>query len=182
MKRIAALAFLGLAAIPSLCLAGGSAVACPGAHFVRVGGTEMRSAVISFRNMDLENAATIERITVRNVSGQVVHDSGPATGTPHPPNNSFPGGLDITVVPPGGGYFLATSDIWGFDSIPGVGGNSQGFILSIAVESSKEGRPDLLKVGTRLRSRDRFVTPTGFAEGAERSSNTGTCAEVKPTH
>lgn len=177
MKRFAALAFISLAAVPSYSLAGAQAVNCPGTHFVRDGGNEMRSTVISFRNMDLENAATIERLTVRNAFGEIVHDSGPATVAPHPFNNSFPGGLDITVVPPGGNYFLATSDIWGLNSVPGSGGNSQGFTMSITVESSKEGKADLLRVGTRLRSRTRLLTP--LSEGAERSSNTGTCVEIK---
>lgn len=181
MKRFAALAFLSLAAVPSYALAGVQAVSCPGTHFVRVGGTEMRSTVIGLRNTDLENAATIERLTIRNAFGQIVHDSGPATSTPHPFNNAFPGGLNITVVPPGATYFLATSDIWGLNGIPGSGGNSQGFTLSITVESSKDGKADLLRVGTRLRSRERIETAAGVFEGAERSSNTGTCAEVKPT-
>ena len=178
MRRFATLAFISLAVAPSYSLAGVEAVACPGAHFVRDGGREMRSTVIAFRNADLENAATIERITIRNVFGHIVHDSGPATGRPHPLNNSFPGGLDITLVPAGGNYFLATGDIWGLNSIPDADG-SQGFVLSIVVQFSKEGKPDLLKVGTRLRSRERFDAP--LREGAERSSNTGTCADVKPT-
>ena len=177
MKRFAALAFVSLAAVPSYSLAGVQAVSCPGTHFVRDGGREMRSTVIGLRNTDLENPATIERLTIRNAFGQIVHDSGPATVTPHPINFSFPDGLDITVVPPGASYFLATSNIWGLNSIPG--GDAQGFTMSITVESSKEGKPDLLKVGTRLRSRERFDAP--LREGAERSSNTGTCAEVKPT-
>ena len=97
----------------------------------------------------------------------------------HPFNSSFPGGLDIAVVLPGGGYFLGTSDIWGLDNNPGGDSNSQGFVLSITVESSKGAKADLLEVGTGLRSRERVATRTRVSEGAERFSNTDVCIGVK---
>lgn len=182
MKRIAAVAFAALAAVPLSAFARNEALTCAGVHFVRAGGTEMRSTVVGFRNADLENAATIQRLTIRNFFGQVVHDSGPATGTPLPLNGAFPGGFDVTVVPPGASYFLATSDIWGLNPIPGTGGNNQGFNLAITVEFSKAGKGELLMVGTRPRSRERFVSPEGVAsEGRELATNTGNCVGVRPT-
>lgn len=180
MKRIVASALFSLAVVPAYSFAKVEAVNCPGTHFVRAGGTEIRSTVISFRNTDLANPATVERITIRNAFGQVIHDSGPATSTPHPFNNAYTGdGRDITLVPPGATYFLVTSDIWGLNNIfPGTA--NQGFTLQITVQTSKQGKADLLVVGTRQRGRERVPTPTDFAEGMEHSSHAGTCIAVRP--
>lgn len=178
MKHIAAVAFASLAVLPLSSLAGVSTTQCPFSHFQRLGGTEIRTSTLGFRNADLENPATIERITIRNAFGQIVHDSGPATGTPHPPSGAF-GGLDVTVVPPGANLFLVSNDLWGLENVPGAAGPSQGFSMSVWVQVRKEGKPDLLVVGSRQRSRDRIIGPTGIpAEGAERSTNIVHCARV----
>lgn len=190
MKRIAALAFVSLAVIPLHSLARVEAITCPVSHFLRGGGTEIRTTAISLRNADLENAARVERLTIRNVFGAIIHDSGPAIGVPLPRNRSFasessPDGLDVTDVPPGASYFLTTTDIWGLASVPT--GNSSGFTMSATVQFSKEGKSDLFVVGVRQRSRDLFQTiplpPEApvFFEGAERSSNIAHCISVRPT-
>lgn len=181
MKRIAAIACISIAALPLTSFAGAEGVVCPFSHFVRAGGTEMRTSTLGFRNTDLVNPATIERITIRNTFGQIVHDSGPAIGVPHPVSAVL-GGLDITTVQPGAAPFLLSNDFWGLDNVPGPTGPNQGFNMSVTVEISKKGKAELLVVGSRQRSRDRFVDPDNNAvfEGAERSSNSVACVSVKP--
>lgn len=184
MKCLPAVALLMFTSLPLHGLADSvQAVTCSGAHFVRAGGTELRSTGIVFRNADVANAVTIERLTIRSAYGQVIHDSGPAIGVPHPVNPDFSvdlaGGLDITVVPPGANYFLGTTHIWGVNNIPG--GLSQGFLLAVTVEASKAGRPELFAVETRVRSRELVAGPAGLVERAERSSDSGSCTSVKPT-
>lgn len=182
MKRIAAVSFAALALLPLPALAGTEALTCNASHFVAAGGAEMRTTVIGFRNADLENPATIERLAIRNAHGTIVHDSGPATGTPHPLSRAFPGGLDFTTVPPGATYFLTTNDLWGLFDVPGSAGPSQGFSMSVTVQYSKGGKADLLVVGTRLRGRDRVVSPEGFvSERQEHSSTPGSCVGVPST-
>lgn len=182
MKGIAALSFSALALLPLSSLARNEALTCSASHFVAAGGAEMRSTVVGFRNADLANPATIERLTIRNAHGQIVHDSGPATGTPHPLSLSFPGGLDITTVPPGATYFITTRDLWGLFEVPGSAGPSQGFSMSVTVEYSKPGKAELLSVSTRVRGRERLTSPEGLvSERMEHSSTPGTCVGVKPT-
>lgn len=169
----------GILLAPGLALAGSKnqTFLCGAAHHLRVGGTEIRSTAINFRNIDLENPAVIERITIRNTHGAIVHDSGPAAGVPHPLNTDYAAPLDITVVPPGGSYYLRTGHIWGNNALPITAGSGEaGQSMSAVVEVSKEGKKKLFSVGTRARARDRVVSPTGVAsEGAERSSNSGDC-------
>lgn len=154
-------------------------LACNVSHFVRAGGTEMRSASIVVRNYDLANAATVERITIRNVFGAVVHDSGPAAGVPIPLNTDFAVPLDITTVPPGASYYLRTNHLWGNNSLPAAdGGNEAGQAMSAVVQVSKEGKEDLLVVSTRPRSRERISTPIGANEGAERSGDSAVCTTL----
>ena len=154
-------------------------LACNVVHFVRAGGTEMRSAAILVRNYDLSNSATIERITIRNVSGAVVHDSGPAAGVLIPLNTDFAVPLDITIVPPGASYYLRTNHIWGNNSLPAAdGGNEAGQAMSAVVQVSKEDKEDLLVVRTRPRSRERSLVAPAFPEGAERSSDSGPCTKL----
>jgi hypothetical protein len=38
---------------------------------------------LSVRNVHPTASATVERITIRNVFGDLVHDSGPEIGVPH---------------------------------------------------------------------------------------------------
>lgn len=179
MKAIAALSFSALALLPWTAFAKVEAVTCGIVHFVAAGGAEMRSGVIGFRNADLENPATIERLTIRNAYGQVVHDSGPATGTPHPLSRALLGVLDFTTVPPGASYFLTTQDLWGSFDVPGSPAPSQGFSMSVTIEYAKEGKPGLLIVGTRVRGRERFVSPEGFvSERMEHSGYSPPCVSV----
>jgi hypothetical protein len=177
MKRIVASALFSLAVVPAYSFAVVQAVNCPGSHFVAAGGSEMRTTVIGFRNADLANSARVMRITIRNAFGQVVHDSGPGTGTPHPFNNAYSGpGQDVTTVPPGASYFLATNDIWGLFDVPGTAGPGQGFSMQITVVTAKEGNADLLVVGTRTRGQERIATSTGgFTRGVEHSSTQRAC-------
>lgn len=181
MNTIAAVSFAALALAPLAAFAKTEAVTCSASHFVSAGGAEMQSTVIGFRNADLENPATIERLTIRNAHGTIIHDSGPATGTPHPVNNAFPGGLNITTVPPGATYFLITRDIWGLFDVPGSAGPSQGFSMSVTIEWSKAGKAELLSVGTRTRGRERLVSPDGFvSERMEHTSTVRPCVGVRP--
>jgi hypothetical protein len=172
---------LSLALAPAAVLAAPKTqtLSCNVAHFVRAGGTEMRSASIAVRNNDLSNPATIERITIRNVFGAVVHDSGPAAGVLIPLNTDFAVPLDITTVPSGASYYLRTNHIWGNNSLPAAdGGNEAGQAMTAVVQVSKEGKEDLLVVRTRPRSRERIITPAGASEGAERSSDSGACTKL----
>jgi hypothetical protein len=179
MKRVAALCFSSLALLPAYSFAGGGTLVCSAVHFVRAeGGTELRTTVISLRNLDLVNSTTVERITIRNAYGDVVHDSGPATGQPHPSNTDFTPPLDITLVPAGANYYLATNHIWGINDIPPQTGQTPveaaqgGQNMSATVQFSKEGKPALFVIGGSTRSRDRF------APRAERSRGSIQCTEV----
>ena len=178
MKHFGAVAFASLAVLPLSSLAGVNTTHCPFSHFQRVGGTEIRTSTLGFRNADLANAATIERITMRNAFGQIVQDSSPATGTPHPPSGPF-GGVDVTVIPPGANLFLVSNDLWGLENVPGAAGPAQGFSMSVRVQVRKEGKADLLVVSSRQRTRDRVIGPSGIpSEGAERATNIVHCAPV----
>ncbi|MDH4323372.1 MAG: hypothetical protein OEW90_04455 [Betaproteobacteria bacterium] len=169
-----ALAFL---AFPTW--AGADTARCGISHHVRVGGTEMRASAISFRNGDPVNAATIERITIYDFHGRVVHDS---VANAHPINTDLPGGVNITVVPPHANYYLRTNHFWGNNPIPdlgdGIDGNSRGFSMTAVVEYSKPGNPKLFEVSRSVRARDRFFDPnTGQAsEGAERAYDLHSCS------
>jgi hypothetical protein len=155
---------------------------CTISHFVRNAGTNLRSAVLVFNNGDLENSVTIDRLTIRTFFGTVVHDSGPAVGILHPTNTDFPvaapNGVDITVVPPGGNFYLRTNHIWGNSGLPT--GNEQGQSMSAVVEFSKEGNPDLFVVEAFLRGRQRLQDASGTSiEGNELSVDGSHCFRVK---
>lgn len=171
MKRVAALCFSSLALLPAYSFAGGGTIVCSAVHFLRAGGTELRSTAISLGNLDLVNPTTVERITIRNAFGDVVHDSGPATenNNPHPLNTDFSGGLNITVVPPGASYYIATTHIWGFVGIPDM--PEAGQSMSARVQFSKEGKAALFVVGGNNRTRQ-------APNGAERARDSIQCTEV----
>lgn len=178
-QRVAALCFSSLALLPAYSFAGGGMIVCSATHFVRAeGGTELRTTKISLRNLDLVYPTTVERITIRNAYGDVVHDSGPATGQAHPLNADFTPALDITVVPAGANYYLATNHIWGSNDIPPQSGQTPleaaqgGQNMSATVQFLKEGNAALFVIGGSTRSRDRF-TPR-----AERSEGSIQCTEV----
>src|SRR5262245_48810270 len=88
-------------------------VACSAGHYIRSdneGGQEIALTSIAVRNFNPAEPVTIQRLTIRDAFGNVVHDSGPATGVPLPLTHAFIPPLDITVVPPGASYFVQTSD------------------------------------------------------------------------
>lgn len=155
-------------------------VRCDIAHHVRAGGTEIRSAALIFSNGDLTNPLTIERITIRDAFGEVVHDSGPEIDVAHPLNTDFTPPLDVTVVPPGATFYLKTTTLWGNNPVPVVNGNERGQSMSVTVTASKEGDPKLYRTHVRPRSRERLPNPDGsFREGRELSSNDGVCFAVR---
>jgi len=130
----------------------------------------LRSTSISLRNLDLVNPTMVERITIRNAFGDVVHDSGPATeNNPHPLNTDFTPNLDITVVPPGASYYIATTHIWGLGGIPDVPETGQS--MSATVQFSKEGKAALFVVGGENRTRQ-------APNAAERARNSTQCTAV----
>jgi hypothetical protein len=157
-------------------------VRCGAFHFVRTSptGNELGTTSISLRNAGT-TSVTIERFTVRNFFGDVVHDSGPAIGVPHPLNFDIVPAQDITTVPPGASYYLGTNHIWGNDSVAGPAGNQQGFSMSVDVQYSGGPKTDL-RVGSSLRVRERiFVgSPSGPVptQGIEHSRSTAACGEL----
>lgn len=176
MKALTTLCLASLMLPPAGAFAAEGTVVCGAVHFIRAQGTELRNTVISLRNLDLVNPATVQRITIRNAFGDVVHDSGPATGDPHPLNTDFSGGLDITHVPPGASYYLATSHVWPGGEIPPRDGmvlSETGQNMAATVQFSKDGKRDLFHVTAVSRTRERFGT------GAERARDGSACSEVK---
>jgi len=185
---------IALLSIPTATWAGTVKMRCPINHFKRAGGAEMRSAAIGFNNGDPVNAVTIERLTIYDFFGIVVHDS--VAGS-HPLNTDFSPPVDITTVPPNANYYIRTSHIrttngtlWDNDSIPdlgdGIDGNQRGQFMSVVVEFSKRGNRRLFVVTTRPRSRQREPNPNPnpppgfeFLERDERSSNSFPCFRVR---
>jgi hypothetical protein len=101
-------------------------------------------------------------------------------------NTDFGQMQDITVVPPGAAFYIRTNHIWGDNPIPplapgDLSNNFRGSSMSVTVKASKEGKKDLFVVHVRPRTRERIAVPppgSGFAEGKETSSNSGTCFKV----
>ena len=171
MKRPIALCLASLVFISTYAFAGGGSIVCGAVHFIRAAGTEARSTVISLRNMDLINIAIVERITVRDTFGDVVHDSGPATSQPHPLNTDYTPPLDVTSVSPGSSYYIATSHIWPSGALPT--NPEAGQNMAVTVQFSKEGNPALFTVEANSRTRETA------APRAERARDTSKCNEVK---
>jgi len=145
---------------------------------VRNAGAELHSAAISVRNPDTAHAASIERLTIRNGYGDIVHDSGPAAGVAHPLNTDFTPPLDITVVPPGASYYLQTRHIWGLDGLPpSAGGAQAGFLMSATLEIAKANRKVPVFVGRRDTVRERPASAPPV-EGPERSSSAIACVRL----
>jgi hypothetical protein len=182
MKPLQGLIAAGALLVPLIGLArgdGNETTRCSAAHFVRfvpsINVNELRQAVIHFSNGDLENPVVIERLTVRNAAGAVIHDSGPKIGVPHPLNTAFAPPLDITTVPPGATNSLGTFHLFGNGDVPG--GFAAGAALAITVEVSKPGKRRLFVVHTRESVRERILTPI-LTLGAERSANAAHCFRV----
>ena len=172
MKSTVALCFCTLMLVSAHGLAAGGTVVCGGVHFIRAAGTEARSTVISLRNLNLLTPAVVERITVRNAHGQVIHDSGPAAGTLHPANTDFSPALDITDVPPGASYYLATSHIWPSGELPAPDAEL-GQNLAVTVQFSTVDNPALFVVEANSRTRETA------APRAERARDSNQCTRLK---
>lgn len=190
MRRVMTLLLAGLLFVSTAAWADeeihGRRVRCGISHFVRNNGTEIRSAVVIFNNGDVVNPAAIERITIFDFFGNVVHDSGPAIGVAHPLNTDFTPPVDITVVPPGAAFYLNTPQFvtggiaWDANPIPLPNGNDRGQAMGVVVQFSKEGNPKLFQVHGRARSRQRVQTSPGFfTQGTELSSNLLFCFRVE---
>jgi hypothetical protein len=110
--------------------------------------------------------------------GNILHDSGPKIGIPHPLSVGPIPPLDITNVPPGGTFGLSTFDIWGGNNATGLGAGLRS--ISLTAEVSKAGDPKLLTVHARQIARQRLgVNPDGAVVlGEERSNNDSTCFPV----
>ena|GEM_PF-4856295 len=174
--KLKVMLMLALLSIPTATWAGTVRMRCQIAHFKRSQQTEMRSASIRFNNGDPVNAATIERLTIYDFFGIVVHDS---VAGDHPLNTDFTPFVDITTVPPNANYYIRTNHIWGNNSIPdlldGIDGNQRGQFMSVVVKFSKRGNRRLFVLSTRARSRQL----DNSSERAERSSNSGACFRVR---
>jgi hypothetical protein len=171
---------------------GTGVIRCGWGHFVRNGridslpnAQELRLSAIFFDNGDPENSATIQRITIRDFFGNVVHDSGPDIGVPHPLNTDFSPPVDITVVPPLAAHYLVSTHIWGNNNVPDLASTNpsgrEGFSLSITVHVTKPGRSALFAVRGRVLTRQRLPAAAGgFFLGAETASNILGCFQISP--
>jgi len=74
----------------------------------------------------------------------------------HRLNTDLTPAVDITTVPPNAAYYLRTNHVWGNNSIldllDGINGNQRRQAMSVVVEYSKRGNPDLFVVSTRRAS------------------------------
>jgi len=174
VAAVFALVTLLSVAQPALADVPNARVVCGAFHFIRPG-LEIGTTSINFRNADLENEATIERLTIRDSAGDVVWDSGPATGVPHPLNTDYVPPRNFTTIPPGASYYIATNHMWDNNVLPA--GNQEGQSLTAVVEYSKRGDPDLLFVGGSLCVRQ--LTTAGTPSGIEHSRVSATCARVR---
>lgn len=174
MKRTLVVLLAGLLIVPSTAEAITFKIFCGGGHFVRAEGAESVTTVYSIRNGNLDETVVIRRLTIRNLFGTVVWDSGPETSNDHPLNTDLDPDLDITTVPPGASYPINTNHIpgWGVNNIPD-GPVGHGNAITTLIELSTEGKPNLVLVGGSLRTRARFV-PT-----VEHSRSPVGCIEVK---
>ena len=156
-------------------------VICGGVHTPKPQSSEMFDTAVSIRNENLQKPADVRitRVTIRDFFGNVVSDFGEAA-TPAssiPTNKDIPPSFDfdITTVPPGANYYLTTTNIYGnfFLPSPPGGGNN----ISIALELSTSGDPDLVIVGGSLRVRELLFL--GGTQGTEHSRTGVTCQRVK---
>jgi hypothetical protein len=168
-----------LAAVVPAQAGGDGRVICGGVHTPRPSAAEMYDSTISVRNANLERPADVRitRLTIRDFFGNVVDDFGEAAtpARPLPTNKTIPPSFnfDVTTVPPGANYYLATSDIYGnnfMPSAPGAGNN-----ISIAIDFTTSGDPDLVFVGGSLRVRELV----GGVQGPEHSRAGNTCWRLK---
>jgi hypothetical protein len=154
-------------------------------HFVRNQNTEMITSAVVIRNLDAMFPATVMQITLRDIDGKIVHDSGPAVGIPHPRSfdfpNAHPNGRDMTAVPPLGTSFLRSSQIWGTGPLPlEVGGPEMGQLLTAWIVVSKQGPRNALAVTASERVRSLAATPGGLRETDTRDNRATECQAVVP--
>lgn len=177
------LLLLLLLIFPELALANDDNIArftCGGVHFVRTdgtGGLEIAMTTLTVRNLDTANSVTWRRLTIRNLFGAIIHDSGPVVGTPLPLNTDLPGGLDVTFVPPGAAFYLSTNHIFGNASVPGPAG--QGNNLTTLIElSTTHGK--LVEVVQTIRERQLF-SPLGAPpfQGPTRTRDGRLCSRAQ---
>ena len=176
---LAALATISL--LPAVGQAATLTVHCGMAHYVRNGGTELASTTIAVRNSDPTYAATITSLAIRDGQGRVLLEFGPATA-PLPLNTdlplTYPGGRDITQVPPGGSVYLRSNHIWGHNGLPsGDAGNEVGQLMTATLVISKEGPRSHITVSTTPRIRERVFNPVSgtYREGETHSSGNTVC-------
>jgi len=159
MRRIVMFLLGGLLLVPTAAWAQvkTTKVNCKGTHGTPNQGAQIRFTAFQFINFDLENPATIERITFRNFDGEIIYDQGP--------NVDFPVGaptldaLNVTPVPPGGARAMGTIRVFGFAPIPGPT-----FVLA-EVEWSKEGEENFFVVFSAQVTAERIDTGGGFRVG-----------------
>ena len=89
MKRALWILLVALLVAPPSADAKTFKVLCGGFHFVRAMGSEILTTSYSIRNGNLDDPVTIRRLTIRNLFGAVVWDSGEGTPTDHPLNTDF---------------------------------------------------------------------------------------------
>jgi hypothetical protein len=193
MRPLKHLIAAGVLMLPAVALADTLVFRCQAPHFIRVifstpanpEPNELRFTVVHFSNADLQHEAVIQRLTVRDAFGAVRHESGPAVGVPHPLNLGI---QDITTVPPGGTFALATSDLW-MSSLPPFAVQvppltlAQQFVLlgglTMTVEVSKRGNPRLFGVLASERVRQPPLAGGALVAGAERSAKTSRCFRIR---
>ena len=175
MRRIVMFLLGGLLVIPTAAWAGTKKVSCISTHFFPSNGTQVRWAFLGLTNHDLDNEATIERITFRKTSnGTVIYDQGPNAEFPVgvPPAPSF-GALNVTPVPPGQGRGVSTITIFGLNTPP----NPPGGLLA-EVEWSKKGDKSLFLVRSIAFTSDRIPDNGGFTRGDFVTANRTFCVNL----
>lgn len=164
--------------LPTLGFANTQTTRCEAAHIVRPGANEIRFTVIFFNNGD-RYPAVVERFTVRDDAGNIIHDSGPKIGVPHPLSRAPIPPQDITTVPPYGTFTLSTLDLYEFNDVPQYVGRGNR-ALSVTVDMATPGNPKGVVVHTRQFARERLVNPTTgmVVLGAERALTQTACFRV----
>ena len=151
-------------------------VSCVSTHFFPNNGAQVRWVFLGFTNHDLDNEATIERITFRKGSnGVVLYDQGPNAVFPviDPPAPTF-AALNVTPVPPGEARGFSTITIFGLDTPPNPPGG-----LFAEVEWSKEGDENLFLVRSVAFTSDRIPLPDeGLRTGNFVTGNRAPCVVV----
>ena len=170
MRRMVLFLLGGLLLVPTAAWATTNKTSCKGTHGTTPG-AQMRFTAFQFINFDLDNPATIKRITFRNFDGVIIYDQGP--------NADFPVGapafdaLNVTPVPPGGARGVSTLRVFGFDPLP-----PPTFVLA-EVEWSKEGDEDLFVVFSAQVTAERIPTNGNFTLGNFMTLDNPPCVEVE---